>query len=138
MKYLIITMFMIVGCAGKDGAVGNTGAQGERGIAGVAGPQGQPGETGPQGDTGDRGEDGATGPQGESGENGTPGTLISIVDPCGDGPSVDEVVLIFSDGTVLVWYQNIGLSVLIENVHYVTTDQDACRFKIVDGEVIEL
>ena len=84
------------------------------------------------------GLDGNDGVDGADGINGRDGTQIELVDPCGDGPGVDEVVMIFGDGTVLAWYQNIGFSVLQEGVSYRTTDPQNCKFSILNGQVVEL
>lgn len=64
---------------------------------------------------------------------------IEIVDPCGDHKGhPDEIVLIFSDGSVLAWYKDLGFSVLEEGVVYQTTDKQKCKFKIENGQVIEI
>lgn len=84
-----------------------------------------------------KGEDGQNGIDGRDGKDGE-SSIINIVDPCGDGPGPDEVLLVMQDGSVLVWYQNIGFSILLEDAIYRTTDQQACEFKIVNSEVIEI
>lgn len=64
--------------------------------------------------------------------------VLSVVDPCGDGPGVDEVLIVLQDGLYLAWYKKVGLSVLLDGVTYITTDYQRCKFKIVDGVVLEL
>lgn len=74
-------------------------------------------------------------------------SILQVVDPCGDyihanNPnhqhSADEVLLFLSDGSVLAWYKDLGLSILQEDVKYITTDKQQCHFKIQDGQYIEL
>lgn len=90
------------------------------------------------------GEDGKDGINGSDGQD---GTLIAVLDPCGDyvhnndpshKNSVDEVLMIFNDGTILAYYKNLGLSVLEENIEYRTTDKQKCKFEIVNGSLVEL
>lgn len=78
------------------------------------------------------------GTDGTDGTNGADGTdaLVTIIDPCGDGPGADEVLLVYSGGRVVAWYFNIGLVELTANVAYVTTDAQHCRFSVTElGEV---
>jgi len=75
---------------------------------------------------------------GQDGENGTDGAdaeyfIEKVVDPCGDGKGVDEILLVTMDG-VLAWYKNVGL-VVLEDGNYVTTDKQRCKFSIINGEV---
>ena len=105
----------------QDGAQGDTGERGESGVAG---------ERGERGESGDNGLDGLDGLDGTDG-------ILSVVDPCGDGQGPDEVV-IFTDSGVLAWYNNVGLSVLAENVTYQTTDNQKCLFRIENGVLVEL
>jgi len=111
----------------QDGVAGDTGATGS---------QGERGDTGATGATGTRGESGDNGLDGLDGLDGTDG-ILSVVDPCGDGQGPDEVV-IFTDSGVLAWYKNVGLSVLVENVTYRTTDKQKCIFRIENGVLVEL
>lgn len=64
--------------------------------------------------------------------------VLEIIDPCGDGPGQDEVVIKLEDGLFLAWYQGLGLSVLQSDLPYVTTDAQRCRFKITNNELLEL
>ena len=83
--------------------------------------------------------DGTNGDDGLDGIDGLDGSApFKIVDPCGDGPGADEVVLVFESGEILAWYKNLGLSELQEGLTYVTTDQQKCKFKVLAGEVVEL
>jgi hypothetical protein len=61
------------------------------------------------------------------------GSIQEIIDPCGDGPGVDEVLLFLYDGTILAWYQDVGLAELSDG-NYVTTDLQSCPFSISGGE----
>lgn len=84
------------------------------------------------------GTDGTNGTDGTDGTNGADGTdaLVTIIDPCGDGPGADEVLLVYSGGRVVAWYLNVGLVELTANVAYVTTDAQHCRFSVTElGEV---
>jgi len=67
----------------------------------------------------------------------TPSPLIEIVDPCGDDEGrMDEVLLVFDDGTILAWLKRTGLIVLTPG-NYVTTDKQLCFFEITtDGEIL--
>lgn len=85
------------------------------------------------------GLDGADGEDGVDGMDGAPGTIIAVYDPCGDKLGhPDEVLLLFDDGSILAWYLDLGFTVLIEGVQYVTTDKQKCEFMVLNGEVIEL
>lgn len=84
------------------------------------------------------GVNGNDGVNGRDGINGADGTQINIVDPCGDGPGHDEVLLIFDNGSVLAWYLDIGFAVLQEGVNYQTTDAQECKFNVLDGVVTEI
>lgn len=84
------------------------------------------------------GRDGIDGIDGVDGIDGRNGTEFKIVDPCGDGPGADEVILILDDGRVLAWYQSIGFSLLNENTAYQTTDSQKCKFTVMGGEVFEI
>jgi uncharacterized coiled-coil protein SlyX len=72
-------------------------------------------------------------------------SVVGLVDPCGDGPGYDEVLLKMSDNSYVAYFQTGNgnnqkrfLSVLNEGVNYQTTDQQACLFKILNGEIVEL
>ena len=66
----IVTLLLVVACAGPVGPAGEIGPRGE------PGPQGEQGEVGPRGEQGPQGEtgvQGTVGPRGETGAAGTPG-----------------------------------------------------------------
>jgi hypothetical protein len=68
---------------------------------------------------------------------------VEVVNPCGDKEGiVDEVFLRLDKNTIVAYYEDGGnrrLSVLEENTLYATTDGDkACKFKIINGEIIKL
>lgn len=75
---------------------------------------------------------------GRNGVDGLDSMLTGVVDPCGDGTGPDEVLLMMADGSVVAWYQGLGMSILNENTNYTTTDAQQCRFKIVNSELVEL
>lgn len=62
--------------------------------------------------------------------------IAEVLDPCGDGPGVDEVLLILGDGTVLAWYVDLGLAVLEPGI-YMTTDSQGCTFEITEDLQVE-
>jgi hypothetical protein len=80
---------------------------------------------------------GINGVDGVNGVDGMDTQDITVFDPCGDDPSsVDEILLIFPDKSVLAWYKNVGLVVLTPGVTYQTTDNQRCIFKVdSDGNV---
>lgn len=61
-----------------------------------------------------------------------------IVDPCGDGPGFDEVILRLANGQLLAHFSSGGLQFLslIPDGNYVTTDQQACQFTVSNGIVV--
>lgn len=86
------------------------------------------------------GADGLDGSDGADGADGNPGTLIEIVDPCGDNRVHDEVILKLTnaDGsTSYVAYFQQGnkrfLTELQEGIRYSTTDGACCNLVIEDG-----
>lgn len=62
--------------------------------------------------------------------------VVEVIDPCGDydGPGNsddhDEVLLKLQDGTILAWYKNLGLTILMPGFNYQTTDKQKCKFRI--------
>lgn len=81
---------------------------------------------------------GAVGPKGDKGDKGDPGSdaILAIIDPCGDSPTViDEILIILSDGRVLVSLseqangKNTRLALLPPGT-YVTTDGSSCTFTV--------
>lgn len=63
-------------------------------------------------------------------------TIKEVIDPCGDGPGQDEILLVLSEGSVVAWYKDLGL-VELEDGNYVTTDSQSCSFSIINGEYVE-
>ena len=75
------------------------------------------------------GVDGADGSDGADAE--LPDTAVAeIIDPCGDGPDFDEVLLVLADGSIVTYFEGAQgfLSVLECNTKYKTTDSQACKF----------
>lgn len=65
--------------------------------------------------------------------------VTSIVDPCGNGPGFDEVLLKMSDGKYVAYFQhgnNRMLTVLQNNSSYQTTDEQICNFSLNSNGVI--
>lgn len=78
---------------------------------------------------------GLPGPRGEAGPQGAD-SIVAIVDPCGDSPTViDEILIILSDGRVLVSLseqangKNTRLALLPPGT-YQTTDGSSCTFTV--------
>ncbi len=76
-------------------------------------------------------------PRGKAGLNGADGlagssAVLSIVDPCGDGPGYDEVLLVLADGTILAYFESGDYRHLavIGQGNYRTTDEQACAFSV--------
>jgi hypothetical protein len=129
----------------KDGKDGRDGES-------IKGDQGNPGES-IKGDRGEKGDLGNVGPAGESivGPMGPPGesivgapgadgsnSIVEVIDPCGPTANQpDEVLFRLSTGEIVAWYKNIGLVALKQNVNYITTDSQACKFKINSNNEIE-
>lgn len=67
-------------------------------------------------------------------------SVVEYIDPCGNGPGFDEVLLHTRSGKYIAYFEsgsNRFLTVLQPNVNYVTTDQQRCAFKINnDGQLI--
>lgn len=92
----------------------------------------------------EKGERGASGRDGIDGRDGRDGITpdefaIEIVDPCGKQSDHDEVVLKFSDGTLVAYFQHGRNRFLTELAvgTYHTTDGTKCKFHVFDnGEVI--
>ena len=76
-------------------ACGNASFQAVKYTCSIDGPQ----IVCPDGTSADLPEDGNDGVDGVNGIDGQDGTQVKIIDPCGDGPGVDEVVMVFGDGT---------------------------------------
>ena len=60
--------------------------------------------------------------------------ISSIIDPCGNSPGLDEILLVLEDNSVLAWYKHLGFA-LLANGSYVTTDRQKCRFTVFNGVV---
>lgn len=93
------------------------------------------GQTGQPGEAGQDGAQGPQGPEGPQGSQGAPGAdshVVGHIDPCGDGPGPDEILLILDDGRFAAWYLNLGL-VILGDGSWVTTDSQACHFTISDN-----
>jgi hypothetical protein len=135
---------------GTDGADGADGVDGEMGPAGEIGPTG---ETGPSGQDGIAGADGTDGASCSVDSNGLvsctdgssyqlPNREVSVIDPCGDGSGVDEVLLRIDEVVLRVNERSIGggnkkyyLSQAAAGT-YVTSDAQACSYTVaVDGSV---
>jgi hypothetical protein len=83
------------------------------------------------GSSGTNGQDGRDGSPGTDGINGVDGknAVIEVIDPCGNSPDVDEVLLRLADRSIVAWYYQKGLAVLGPG-SWVTTDSSQCAFYI--------
>lgn len=58
--------------------------------------------------------------------------VVGLIDPCGDGPGYDEVLLRLSSGRTIAYFKNASnefLTVLSPG-YYKTTDTQACNFSV--------
>lgn len=65
--------------------------------------------------------------------------IVGFVDPCGNGPGHDELLIKLSTGKYLAHFSSGNLQFLtelIENVQYRTTDQQSCHFSIINGNLV--
>lgn len=61
--------------------------------------------------------------------------VINIINPCGDGPGHDEVILQVKDNDryyYLAWLKNVGIVELVPGKQYITTDRQRCKFTLED------
>lgn len=136
------------GDKGEEGDTGPIGANGVRGVSGTVGEQGITGDPGPQGPIGDIGAQGDPGIQGPAGPTGAAGsnaaptdyTVVGLIDPCGDSPGYDEILLRLANGQLMAHYAgggNLQFLTVIGPGSYSTTDSQACAFTVTaDLEVI--
>lgn len=92
----------------------------------------------PNGKDGADGQDGTDGIDGANGADGIDGqdAILEVINPCGDGPGVDEVILRLVDGSLLAWYKDKGLFVLSPG-NWITTDGQHCTFTVdVNNQVV--
>lgn len=151
----------VPGQRGEPGSSGEPGARGDTGPMGNPGSNGQDGSTGPQGVQGIPGPVGPAGTPGSSCSviqlgngarivctdgseavviNGTNGSdapvsqysVLEVIDPCGDTPGFDEVLLRLANNTLLAHYSDgqKQFLVLIGPGSYVTTDGKNCHFTV--------
>lgn len=66
------------------------------------------------------------------------GQVLDIIDPCGDGPGEDTVVLILEGDLYISWLKNVGMRVLEPYVQYQTIDQQRCKFQITPNGLEEI
>lgn len=154
------------GPPGATGATGQNGGPGIQGPSGSTGPAGSSGTScsaqqvvggaiitcgsdmvvilhGTNGIDGADGQDGVDGTDGVDGSDGldappTPYTVTELVDPCGDGPGFDEVILRLGNGSLMAHYAgggNLQFLTVIGDGNYVTTDNQSCNFSIASGIV---
>ena len=81
---------------------------------------------------GEPGKDGSDGQDGQDGADGQ-NAVLTVIDPCGPHNKADEVLLVLSDGSVLAWYQGLGLYVIEDGKNYQTTDDQVCAFNVTSG-----
>lgn len=67
--------------------------------------------------------------------------ITEVIDPCGDGPNFDEVLLRLSNGDIVAYFKESGsreFLTVLQDGNYRTTDMQRCRFEIVGGTYREL
>lgn len=78
-------------------------------------------------------EDGADGIDGKD-------AVAELIDPCGDGPGFDEVLLRLSTGELIAYFESgegeRHLSVIGPGA-YSTTDEQSCRFDVLSDGTVE-
>jgi predicted amino acid-binding ACT domain protein len=59
-------------------------------------------------------------------------TVSEVIDPCGNGPGYDEILMKLSDGTIVAYFESGSTRFLstLEEGGYVTTDSQACPFTV--------
>jgi len=64
--------------------------------------------------------------------------VVDIIDPCGDSPGFDEVLLRLANGQLLAHFASGSLQflTLVPDGSYVTTDSQQCHFTVLNGQVI--
>lgn len=84
--------------------------------------------------------DGSDGTNGQDGQDAPIGQLplfVGFIDPCGKQTTHDELLYIDRFGNFHAWFKNVGHVILNEGTLYQTTDGTSCKFKIVDGTLID-
>ena len=76
------------------------------------------------------------------GADGADGLFVDVLDPCGPQTSHDDVILVTRNGDHIAYFEvpnstNDRLVILKEGVTYTTTDGTNCKFKIVNGVLID-
>lgn len=62
--------------------------------------------------------------------------VIDIVDPCGNGPGFDEVLVRMSNGDLIAYFEDGGnrfLTILERDKYYRTTDTQHCNFRVTES-----
>jgi archaellum component FlaC len=62
-------------------------------------------------------------------------SVVEFIDPCGDGPGFDEVILKTASGKLVAYFENGGNRFLseLDPGKYMTTDQQGCIFSVDSG-----
>lgn len=111
--------FRKTGCSVEDGKDGET----------VVGPQGEPGRDGVDSKSTHTVETHSTVVKETIVEE---SPIIEIIDPCGDGPGFDEVILRLTDNQLISYFEDRGKRFLANLTpgKYRTTDKQQCKFTI--------
>lgn len=59
--------------------------------------------------------------------------IEQIIDPCGDGPGLDEIILEMSDGSLIVYFKESSSKEFLTKLTpgtYTTTDNQQCTFEV--------
>jgi hypothetical protein len=114
------------GIDGLAGRVGADGADGTDGLDGVDGINGVDGVDGVDGANGVDGTDGANAPP-------TPYTVTQLIDPCGETPGFNEVLLRLANGMLLAHYSHGSrqfLTVITPGTYTTTQGSPECTFTV--------
>jgi hypothetical protein len=61
-----------------------------------------------------------------------------MIDPCGDGPGFDEVILRLGNGGLMAHFAgggNLQFLTVLPDGNYITSDNQACYFTVASGVV---
>jgi len=111
---IVVSLFLVTGCAGQQGPQGSTGPAGP---PGEQGPAGLPGEKGPPGPAGPPGPEGSPGPAGPPGLSSEQGSQLQTT------PTIVAMGMITSDAEVAYGYNVISADWKAEDrmIYYVVT-----------------
>lgn len=131
----LTTVFALIGCSGgpfveSEVANSSCSVSSVDGGALISCPDGSQ-QVVLNGNNGVNGTDGVDGADGQDAV--LPDTsVVEIIDPCGPSGGFDEILLALADGSIVAYFAGVSgfLTVLKCGRSYVTTDAEACSFKL--------